>query len=78
MKSILQSEKECYLSGRTDWLEEHHIFYGQGRRKLSVRLEGMAQSLLAQRAADRALPVRRGAFQPGLAQKTGTRRTTSV
>ena len=37
MKSILQEEKECYLSGRTDWLEEHHIFYGQGRRKLSER-----------------------------------------
>lgn len=35
MKSILQTERECYLSGRTDWLEEHHIFYGQGRRKLS-------------------------------------------
>ena len=35
MKSILQTERECYLSGRTDWLEEHHIFYGQGRRNLS-------------------------------------------
>lgn len=36
-KSIMQSEQESYLSGRTDSLEEHHIFYGQGRRKLSER-----------------------------------------
>ena len=36
-KSILQKEKESFLSGRTDSLEEHHIFYGQGRRKLSER-----------------------------------------
>jgi len=33
----MQSEQESYLSGRTDNLEEHHIFYGQGRRKLSER-----------------------------------------
>ena len=33
----MQSEQESYLSGRTDSLEEHHIFYGQGRRKLSER-----------------------------------------
>ena len=36
-KSIMQTEQESYLSGRTDNLEEHHIFYGQGRRKLSER-----------------------------------------
>ena len=36
-KSIMQTERESYLSGRTDSLEEHHIFYGQGRRKLSER-----------------------------------------
>ena len=36
-KSILQTERESWLSGRTDNLEEHHIFYGQGRRKLSER-----------------------------------------
>ncbi len=36
-KSIMQREQESYLSGRTDSLEEHHIFYGQGRRKLSER-----------------------------------------
>ena len=36
-KSILQTERESWLSKRTDRLEEHHIFYGQGRRKLSER-----------------------------------------
>jgi hypothetical protein len=36
-KGILQTERESWLSGRTDNLEEHHIFYGQGRRKLSER-----------------------------------------
>lgn len=35
MKSIIQSEKQCYFTGRTDCLESHHIYYGQGRRKLS-------------------------------------------
>ena len=37
MKSIIQSEKQCYITGRTDCLEEHHIFYGQGRRAISER-----------------------------------------
>lgn len=37
MHSILQETRECYITGRTDWLEEHHIFYGQGRRKLSEK-----------------------------------------
>ena len=35
MNSIIQDEKVCYLSGRTDQLELHHIFFGAGRRKLS-------------------------------------------
>ena len=35
MNSIVQSEKECYFTQRTDQLERHHIFYGAGRRKLS-------------------------------------------
>lgn len=34
-KSIIQSEKKCYLTGRTDNLHEHHVYYGSGRRKLS-------------------------------------------
>ena len=35
MNSIVQSEKECYFTQRTDQLERHHIFFGAGRRKLS-------------------------------------------
>ena len=29
--SIMQDEKKCYISGRTDWLECHHIFGGPNR-----------------------------------------------
>ncbi len=36
MKSILQNEKKCYISGRTDCLEEHHIL-GASNRKNSER-----------------------------------------
>lgn len=36
-KSIMQSDKECYLTGSTYNLHEHHIFYGTGLRKLSER-----------------------------------------
>lgn len=32
MNSIMQTEKECYISGRIDWLEEHHIFGGANRK----------------------------------------------
>lgn len=34
-KSILQDKKECYITGRTDNLHPHHIFYGRGQRKIS-------------------------------------------
>lgn len=34
MKSILQTDKECYFSTRTDNLHKHHVF-GGARRKLS-------------------------------------------
>ena len=34
-KSILQSEKECYITGRTDNLHCHHIYFGRGLRKIS-------------------------------------------
>ena len=37
MRSILQEEKECFLTGSTINLEEHHIFYGRGKRKLSEK-----------------------------------------
>ena len=37
MKSILQTEKVCYLCGRTNGLEKHHIFGGVANRKLSEK-----------------------------------------
>ena len=37
MKSIIQSEKECYITKSRDNLHEHHIFFGSGKRKLSER-----------------------------------------
>lgn len=37
MKSILQTQKECYICGTTTWLEEHHIFEGTANRKLSEK-----------------------------------------
>lgn len=44
MKSILQSEKICYLCGCAiptgfyDGLEDHHIFFGRGKRAKSEKL----------------------------------------
>lgn len=35
-KSIIQNEKECFICGATDWLEEHHVFEG-ANRKLSEK-----------------------------------------
>lgn len=32
MKSIIQDEKVCYLTGRCDHLEEHHVFGGMNRK----------------------------------------------
>lgn len=37
MKSIIQTNKECYITGCTTGLHEHHIFAGHGRRKLSEK-----------------------------------------
>lgn len=34
MKSILQSEKKCYVTEQTDGLHKHHI-YGAANRKIS-------------------------------------------
>ena len=31
-KSILQTEKECYITGSTDGLHKHHIYFGQNRQ----------------------------------------------
>ena len=37
-KSILQTEKDsCFFCGSHHWMEEHHVFGGNGRRKLSEK-----------------------------------------
>jgi Zn-finger protein len=37
-KSILQTEKDsCFICGSPLWLEEHHVFGGVGRRKISEK-----------------------------------------
>ena len=37
-KSILQADKECcFFCGSHQWLEEHHIFGGNGKRKMSEK-----------------------------------------
>ena len=36
MESIMQSSKECYITGRADCLHRHHIF-GGGRRAASEK-----------------------------------------
>ena len=34
MNSIIQDtdDRACYISGRTDWLERHHVFGGRNRK----------------------------------------------
>lgn len=34
-RSILQTEKECFITGSKSDLHLHHIYYGAGRRKIS-------------------------------------------
>ena len=36
-KSIVQSKKECYITGSTYNLHKHHIFEGTANRKLSEK-----------------------------------------
>ncbi len=36
-KVTLQTAKQCYFCHRTDALEEHHIFFGNGQREKSDR-----------------------------------------
>lgn len=43
-KSILQTQKQCYFTGRTDKLHCHHI-YGAGNRRISDR-EGFTVYLI--------------------------------
>lgn len=35
MNSILQSTKACYITGDTERLHEHHIFFGNPLRQIS-------------------------------------------
>lgn len=35
MKSVLQSEKECWVCHTTYNLHDHHVIYGRANRKLS-------------------------------------------
>ncbi|NBI65048.1 hypothetical protein D3Z38_18910 [Clostridiales bacterium] len=37
MKSIMQKEKKCYICGRKNSLDEHHVFGGNPNRKLSEK-----------------------------------------
>lgn len=37
MKSILQTEQECYFCGTVNWLESHHVFNGNPNRALSEK-----------------------------------------
>ena len=32
MKSIMQDEKKCYVTGRTTGLHKHHIYFGPNRK----------------------------------------------
>lgn len=32
MQSVIQTKKECYVSGAAGYLEEHHIFGGPNRK----------------------------------------------
>lgn len=34
-QSILQTEKKCFITGQTEGLHKHHIFYGTGNRQVS-------------------------------------------
>lgn len=32
MKSIMQTERVCYICGARHWLELHHVYFGKNRR----------------------------------------------
>ena len=34
-KSILQDKKECYITGQTNNLHKHHIYFGNPNRQIS-------------------------------------------
>lgn len=35
MKNLMSNEKECYMCHTTEDLHKHHVFFGNGRRRLS-------------------------------------------
>ena len=37
MKSIIHNNKECFITGCTNGLHKHHIFFGTANRKLSEK-----------------------------------------
>ena len=37
MKTVLQTNKECFVCGTTNNLESHHVFGGTANRKVSER-----------------------------------------
>ena len=37
MKSVLQHKKECYVTGQTLGLHEHHVFQGVNRKNSEKR-----------------------------------------
>ncbi len=37
MKSIIQTDKHCYICDACGYVEEHHLFYGTANRKLSEK-----------------------------------------
>lgn len=37
MKSIIQTEKQCFVCGKTFNLHDHHIIYGTSNRKQSEK-----------------------------------------
>lgn len=39
MKSIIQgdSEERCYICGRMEWIERHHIFNGTAKNSLTKK-----------------------------------------
>ena len=45
MKSIIQgdSEDRCYICGRTEWIERHHIFNGTANRKKSEKVRDFCE-----------------------------------
>ena len=37
MKSIIQNKKQCFICSKSNWLHEHHIYFGTAKRKISEK-----------------------------------------